>query len=114
MKGLRSLLVLLVVAAALGGYLYYDSKREPGDEKKQEKVFAGLVSDKIERVTLKSAAGDQTTIEKQGAAWQVTQPAPVAADEAEVSGITSNLASPEGQRGVADQPTDLKQPGPGP
>jgi len=111
MKGLRSLLVLLVVAAALGGYLYYDSKREPGDEKKQEKVFAGVVSDKIERVTLKSAAGDQTTIEKQGAAWQVTQPAPVAADEAEVSGITSNLASLEVQRVVDDQPTDLKQYG---
>jgi hypothetical protein len=111
MKGVRSFLVLLVVAAALGGYLYYDAKREPADEKKLEKVFAGVVSDKIERVIVKSAAGDQTTIEKQGTAWQVTQPSAGPADEAEISGITSNLASVEVQRVVDDQPTDLKQYG---
>jgi hypothetical protein len=111
MKGVRSFLVLLVVAAALGGYLYYDSKHEPGDAKKQEKVFPGLASDKIERVVVKSAAGEQTTIEKQGTAWQVTQPAAVAADEAELSGITSNLASLEVQRVVDEQPADLKEYG---
>jgi len=111
MKGVRSFLVLVVVAAALGGFLYYDSKREPGGEKKQEKVFAGVLSDKIERITVKSVAGDQTTVEKQGTAWQVTRPAAVAADEAELSGITSNLASLEVQRVVDDQPTDLKQYG---
>src|SRR5258708_32611901 len=109
MKGLRSLLVLLVVAAALGGYLYYDSKREPGDEKKQEKVFAGVVSDKIERVTLKSAAGDQTTIEKQGAAWRVTQPAPVAADGGGGSGVRPNLAQLEGRRGGDGHPKGRKR-----
>src|SRR6266540_3844239 len=98
MKGVRSFLVLVVVAAALGGYLYYDSKHEPSDEKKQEKVYPGVVADKIERVTVKSAAGDQTTLEKQGTAWQVTQPAPAAADEAELSGITTNLATLDVQR----------------
>ena len=111
MKGVRSFLVLLVVAAALGGYLYYDSKREPGDGKKQEKVFPGLAADKIERVVVKSEAGEQTTIEKQGAAWQLTQPAAVPADEAELSGITSNLASLEVQRVVDEQPADLKEYG---
>ena len=110
MKGVRSFLVLLAVAAARAGYLYYDSRREPGDDKKAEKVFAGIASDKIERLTVKSAAGDQTTIEKQGTAWQLTQPA-VAADEAEISGITSNLASLEVQSVVDEQATDLKQYG---
>lgn len=111
MKGLRSFLALLVVAAGLSVYLYYDSNREPGDEKKQEKVFAGVASDKIEGLTVKSAAGDQTTIEKQGTAWQVTRPAAVPADEAEISGITSNLASVEVQSVVDEQPSDLKQYG---
>ena len=64
MKGVRSFLVLLVVAAALGGYLYYDSKHEPGDEKKQEKVYPGVVADKIERVTVKSASGAETTVSR--------------------------------------------------
>ena len=111
MKGLRSFLVLLVIAVALGGFLYYDSKREPVDDKKLEKVYAGVTADKIERVTVKSAAGDQTTVEKQGTAWQVTQPSPAAADEAELSGITSNLASLEVQRVIDEQPADLKEYG---
>ena len=37
MRGLRSFHVLLVVAAGLGAYLYFvESKREPGDAKKNE------------------------------------------------------------------------------
>lgn len=111
MKGLRSFIVLLVVAAGLGLYLYYDSKHEPGSDKKQEKVFAGVQSDKIERVSVKSVSGDQTTIEKQGNAWRVIQPAAMPADEAEISGITSNLASVEVQRVVDDKATDFKQYG---
>ena len=111
MKGIRSFLILVVIAAALGGYLYYDSKREPGDDKKQEKVFADAKSDKIDQVTVKSVSGDKTTIQKQAGGWQITQPAPVGADGAELSGITSNLASLEVQRVVDDQPTDVKQYG---
>src|SRR6188508_448257 len=111
MKGVRSFLVLLVIAAGLGGFLYYDSKREPTDEKKLEKVYAGVQADKIERVTVKSAAGEETAVEKQGNAWQVTKPSPAAADEAELSGITSNLASLEVQRLIDEQPADLKQYG---
>ena len=111
MKGVRSFIVLLIVAAALGGYLYYDAKRPPSDEKKQEKVFADVKSDKIDQVTVKSASGDKTTVQKQANAWQVTLPAPAPADEAELSGITSNLASLEVQRVVDDQPGDVKQYG---
>ena len=33
MKGFRSFLVLLAMLAALTGYLYYDSKHEPGDDR---------------------------------------------------------------------------------
>ena len=111
MKGLRTFLVLLVVAAGLGGFLYYDSKREPANPSKQDKVFTGLEADKIEQVTVTSAAGEQTTVQKQGTAWQITAPAVVAADEAELSGLTSNLASLEVQRVVDEQATDFKQYG---
>ena len=111
MKGIRSFLVLVMVAAALGGFLYYDSKREPASTSKQEKVFAGLEADKIEQVTVTSASGEKTTVQKQGAAWQLTSPAAAPADEAELSGIASNLASLEIQRVVDDQPTDFKQYG---
>ena len=111
MKGLRSFLVLLVVAAALGGFIYYDSKQEPDSLSKNEKAFAGVQADKIEQVTVTSTSGEKTTVQKQGTAWQVTSPATVAADEAELSGIASNLASLEVQRVVDDQATDFKQYG---
>src|SRR5215471_15864210 len=111
MKGLRSFLVLLIVAAGLGGYLYYDSKREPSNPNKLEKVFPNLQSDKIDKVTVKSDKGETTTVQKQGAGWQLTQPVATGADESELSGITSNLASMEVQRVVDDQPGDIKQYG---
>ena len=112
MRGVRSLLALVVVAAGLGAYLYFvESKREPGDAKKNEKVFAGLESDKIDRVTLKSDKGDTTTLEKKSDKWQLTQPVAVDADPGELSGITTNLASLEVQRVVDEQATDFKQYG---
>jgi hypothetical protein len=104
-------LALLVVAAALAGYLYYDSKHEPSDEKKQDKVFTDLQSAKIDRIIIKSDKGQATTAAKQGDKWQETQPAPVPADEAEVSGITTNLASLTVSRVIDEQPGDYKQYG---
>src|SRR5262245_35794069 len=104
MRGVRSFLVLVVVAAALGGLLYYDSKRPPSEGKKNEKGFADVQSDKIDQITVKSEKGETTALAKQGDRWQQTQPAAVAADEAEISGITSNLASLEVQRVVEEQP----------
>jgi hypothetical protein len=111
MKGLRSFLVLLVIAAALGGYLYYDSKHESTSQKKQEKVFPDLQSDKIDAITVKSDKGDTTTVQKRSGSWQVTQPLATGADESELSGITSNLASMEVQRVIDDKPGDVKQYG---
>src|SRR5687768_16029731 len=111
MRGVRSFLVLLVVAIALGAFVYYDSKKPPADEKKQEKVFADLQSDKIEQVTVKAESGETTTLQKQGTAWLVTQPAVVPGDEAEISGIATNLASLQVQRVVDEQVTDFKQYG---
>ena len=111
MRGLRTFVVLLVVAAALGGYLYYDARRQPEADQKQDKVFADVQSDKIEQISVKAAAGDRTTLEKQSAGWRLTQPETQPADEAEVSGLTSNLASLEVQRVIDEQPSDLKEYG---
>ncbi len=111
MKGLRSFLVLLVVAAALGGYLYYDSKHGSTDQKKQEKVFPDLQADKIDKVTVKSAKGETTTVQKQGGSWHVTQPVATGADDSELSGITSNLASMDVQRVIDEKPGDVKKYG---
>jgi hypothetical protein len=110
MRGGRSFLVLLAVAIGLGAYVYFvESKRPAGDEaSKKQKVF-NVESDKIDQVTIKSASGDTTTLKKSGTSWQITQPAAGQADQAEASGVASNLASAEIQRVIDENPSDLKE-----
>ena len=110
MRGLRSFLILLVVAAGLGAYVYFvESKKAPGDDAaKKEKVFS-VEADKIDEVAVKAEAGDRTTLKKNGAEWQIVQPLAASPDPAEVSGLTSNLASVEMQRVIDENPADLKE-----
>ncbi|HEX5473545.1 MAG TPA: DUF4340 domain-containing protein [Vicinamibacterales bacterium] len=103
-----SVLVLLVIAVALGGYAYYDSKQPPPTEKKLEKVFTGVEADKIDQVTIKPESGERTTAQKQSGDWHLTSPEAAKADAGELSGITSSLSSLEVQRVVDDKPSDLK------
>jgi len=112
-RGLRSFAGLLVILIALGAYLYFvESKRTPGDDaEKKDKVFA-VEADTIDEVTIKSQTGDTTTLRRNGTQWAIVQPAAAAADPAEVSGLTSNLASVEIQRVLDENPADdLKQYG---
>jgi hypothetical protein len=113
MRGLRSTIALVVVLAGLGAYIYFVASKTPeGDTgKKQEKVFAGLESDKIEEIKVASAAGDATTLKKQGGSWQVIQPIAAKADDSEVSGITSALSSVEMVRVIDENPASLNDYG---
>jgi len=113
MRGLRSTIALIVVLAGLGAYIYFVSWKTPqGDTgKRQERVFAGLESDKIEEIKVASAAGDATTLKKQGGGWQVVQPIAAKADDSEISGITSALSSVEMVRVIDENPTSLNDYG---
>jgi hypothetical protein len=112
MRGVRSLIVLLVIAIPLGWFAWSESKKEPtGDNKKLEKVFDGVDSDKVEQITIRSEKGETTTAQKQSGKWQITAPAATAADDSELSGLATNLSSLEVQRVVDDQTSDYKQYG---
>lgn len=108
MRGLRSFIGLLAILVALGAYLYFvESKRTPGDAVDQKpKVFA-VEADKIDEVTIKAEAGETTTLKKTGTEWQIVAPAAAGPDEAEISGITTNLATLEQQRLIDENPGDL-------
>ena len=109
MRGLKSMLALVVVLAGLGAYIYFVTwKTPPGDAaKQQEKVFASLASDKIEEMKVTSASGDATTLKKDGGGWQITQPLAAKADESEASGIVSALSSVEMTRVIDENPASL-------
>lgn len=107
MRGLKSTLFLAVVLLGLGAYIYFvESKREPGEADKKPKVFA-VESAKINELTVKASNGDTTSLTKDEGTWMLTAPIASSADEAEVSGITTNLQNVEIQRVIDEQPKDL-------
>jgi Domain of unknown function (DUF4340) len=115
MRGLKSTIALIVVLAGLGAYIYFVTWKQPeggaDTGKKQEKVFAGLDSSKIEELTVTSAAGDATTVKKDAGGWQVVKPLTTKADEGEVGNLTSALTSAEIVRVIDENPTNLNEYG---
>jgi hypothetical protein len=116
----RNTLILLVVAAALGAYVYFvEAKRTPAAEpgpggstpEARVKVFDKLDSGKIDDLTIKGSAGEQTHLKKTGNAWQIVEPVQSPVDETEVTGLVTNLGTMEADRTVDDNPKDLAKYG---
>jgi hypothetical protein len=98
---------LAVVLAALGGYIYYLDRGAPDTpESTKEKVFSVSAAD-IEELTIKSAAGDTTRLQRAGDGWQMVEPAAVDADPSEPSSVASSLASLEIERIVEEKPASV-------
>jgi Domain of unknown function (DUF4340) len=112
-RGLWSTLVLIVVLAGLGAYIYFVLNKQPEatSTSTKEKVFASIAADKIEELKVTSSAGDATTVKKENGSWQIVQPAAAKADDGEVGGITSALSSIEITRVVDENPTNLNDYG---
>ena len=116
MRGLKSTLALIVVLAGLGAYIYFVTSKQPDvatdpNGKKLEKVFASLQVDKIEEIKISTAAGEATTLKKDGAGWKITQPLEALASEPEVSGVTSALGQVDLVRVIDENPTNLNDYG---
>ena len=109
MRGLRSFLLLLIILAGLGAYIYFvESKREPGTGNNREKVFS-VETDAIDEITIRAESGDATTVKKTGETWQIVQPATLEPDPSEIAVITSNLVNLEIQRVIDENPSDLAE-----
>jgi hypothetical protein len=104
-----STLILLVVALALGGYLYFvESDRPIEDAEAKKKVFTYDAA-KINQVQIKASSGEVTALRK-GAdnAWTIVQPVEAPADRNNASDVVTNLANLEEQRVVDENAADLK------
>jgi hypothetical protein len=110
MRGVKSLLVLVAVLAGLGAYIHFVESKKPQGEQPTPgpKVFT-VKADAIDEIALKSANGDRTTLKKANGAWHITDPVGVPADEAEVSGIVTGLATADIVRTIDENPGDLRQ-----
>ncbi|MFN8059120.1 MAG: DUF4340 domain-containing protein [Vicinamibacterales bacterium] len=108
MKRARSTLLLLLVAAGLGAYIYFvENKRPPASEteNKKAKVFT-VEPDKIQELQVTSSKGEKTTLKKDNGAWKIVEPMASDADSTEVTSIATTLASLENQRTVEENPAD--------
>ena len=112
MRGLRSTIALIVVLAGLGAlHLFRHAGRLPETatptrtRRSSRRCSPATKPTSWKRSRSRSAAGDATTLKKEGGGWQVTQPLAAKADESEVSGITTR-ARPDGSR-----PRHRREPG---
>lgn len=112
MKGLKSTIALVFVLAGLGAYIYFVTWRQPASDtgKKLDKVFA-VDSAKIEEIRLTTASGDMATAKKEGGAWKLTEPVQAPADEAEVNGVATALATADVVRVVDENAANLNDYG---
>jgi hypothetical protein len=107
MKGLRTLGVLVILLGGLAAYLYYvDAEKPVGETEEKPKVFA-VEADQIEELKVSTITGGVAQLTKSADGWHLTSPQQVRADDSEVTGITSNLASVSIQRVVDENPSNL-------
>lgn len=104
-----STLILLVVALALGGYLYFiESDRPVADADAKKKVFT-YEATKINQVQIKASSGDVTALRKAADnTWTIVQPVEAPADRNNASDVVTSLANLEEQRVVDENAADLK------
>ena len=112
MRGLTSTLLLVVVLAGLGGYIYFVDSKKPaasadGSSEKKEKVFA-VESPKINelRITYK---GESSLLKKTDTGWQLVEPVKAEADPTEAIGLASSITQVEIVRVIDDKATNLEQ-----
>jgi hypothetical protein len=111
MRGLTTTSLLLVVLAALGGYIYFYETGEIPDPNAKPRAFDELASDNIQEIQIKNADGHTSRAQLESGNWQLVEPVKADADDGVVGTVTSNLATLEVQRVVDEMPTDLTQYG---
>jgi hypothetical protein len=106
MRGLTTTLLLVLVLAGLGAYIYFvESERPAGGVEEREKVFA-VEADQIEQMTV-TAKGETTTLAKTDGVWKITAPVAADADSTEVSNLTTAIAALEINRVLDENASNL-------
>ena len=109
----RSFLFLLLIAAVLGGYVWFvEMKRDPdaGAEAPREKIFT-VEPGQIQEVKLTNDKGEVSTLRRSGDRWTIAEMPGAEVDDTEISGITNSLSGLESNRVIDEQPASLAEYG---
>jgi Domain of unknown function (DUF4340) len=108
MRGLTTTIILVLVLAGLGAYIYFvESERPAGGIEDREKVFA-VEADQIEQVTV-TAKGETTTLTKTDGVWKITAPVTADADSTQVSSLTTAISALEINRVLDENASNLAE-----
>jgi hypothetical protein len=106
MRGLTTTILLVIVLAGLGAYIYFvDSERPAGGVEEKGKVFT-VEADQLQEITVTNE-GETTTLSKADGTWKITAPVTVDADSNEVSSLTGAIAGLEINRVVDENASNL-------
>ncbi len=110
MRGLTTTIILVLVLAGLGAYIYFvESERPAGGVEERERVFA-VEADQIDQITV-TAKGETTTLTKTDGVWKITAPVAADADSTEVSNLTTAVAALEINRVLDENASNLAEYG---
>lgn len=110
----RNTLILAVVVAALGVFLYFYEIR--GQQERAEaaeaakRLFQEISAEQIDAVALASVGQEPVRLERRGARWSITEPVRFPADEIRADSLASTLASLSSEA-VFDEPEPLDEYG---
>ena len=107
-----STLLLVVVLAGLGAYIYFVDSNQPSSSARsggapgtREKLFT-IEADKINELRI-TAKGETSLLRKSDSGWKLFEPAQVDADPPEAIGVATALTQVEVVRVVQENATDL-------
>jgi hypothetical protein len=112
MRGLTSTLILVVVLAGLGAYIYFVDAKRPaasadGSSAEKEKVFT-VEADKINELRVTSQ-GQTSLLKKTESGWKLVEPTAIDADPPEAIGVATALTNIDIVRVIDENATNLEQ-----
>ena len=109
MRGLRSTLVLLVVALGLGAYIYFvERHRDPASAPEPNEQLFTFDADDVTELEVRAEDGTTTELRQADGVWSVVAPVESAADDVSATSLAATLSSLEINRVLEEGPVDLE------
>jgi len=110
----RNTLILALVVAALGAFLYFYEIR--GQEERAEaeeaakRLFQGVSAEEIDSIVLVASGGELVRLERSEEGWRITEPVRFPADAIRTDSLASSLAGLSSEA-VFEEPESLEEYG---
>jgi hypothetical protein len=110
----RNTMILALVVAALGAFLYFyeirGGEKRADAEEAAKHLFQGVSAEEIDAIALTASGGELVRLERSDKGWKITEPVQFPADKIRADGLASSLASLSSEA-VFEEPEPLDEYG---